>query len=82
VNNLCAFVAQRPPSKVGETLLGNRLHIPEKLLPENQPESESIDVLVPPLTPKKVITPSIHSEGKWKAEKKLKKTGRKNADRF
>jgi len=58
------------------------LHIPEKHLPENQPESKSIDVLAPPLAAKKVITEAKSFHGKWQTEKKLKKPGKKNADRL
>jgi ATP-dependent exoDNAse (exonuclease V) beta subunit len=58
------------------------LHIPEKLLPENQAESKSIDVLAPPIAAKKVIPPPMPLTGKWQPGRKLNRQGRKNPDRF
>jgi ATP-dependent exoDNAse (exonuclease V) beta subunit len=58
------------------------LHIPEKLLPENQPESKSIDVLLSTLAAKQVVNHPEPYQSKWLSEKSLKKPGRKKTNRF
>jgi hypothetical protein len=55
------------------------LHIPEKLVPENQPESKSIDVLPANPLSKPGDPPKEYKSGEYKSKRK-NRTAQKNVD--